>query len=193
MKKFLIAVLLLVIVTKSEAGFRCTVGGDTGCSAGCVVLGQTSGTCDDDGECWCSERSIDFNALLPSRCHLGRAFCEGTCNAIGRRTGECRTVNNSLDCQCSDEKLTPKQFALCAAESTCRLDCQAKGKATGECRGWNCKCQSTNDIQNSEYWNLTKILKKTDTWLWISLHLLVQCPCPVVYLSVSASICLLLI
>ena len=30
MKKFLIAVLLLVIVTKSEAGFRCTVGGDTG-------------------------------------------------------------------------------------------------------------------------------------------------------------------
>ena len=67
-----------------------------------------------------------------------------------------------MDCQCSDEKLTPKQFALCAAESTCRLDCQAKGKATGECRGWNCKCQSTNDIQNfnSEYWNLKKILEK---------------------------------
>merc|ERR1711997_954712 len=152
MKKFLLAVLLLVIVTKSEAGFRCTLGGDEGCSAGCVLLGQTSGTCDDDGECWCSEKSNDFNALLPSRCHLGRSFCEGTCNAIGRRTGECRTVNNSLDCQCSDEKLTPKQFALCAAESTCRLDCQAKGKATGECRGWNCKCQSTNDIiQNSEY------------------------------------------
>ena len=78
MKKFLLAVLLLVIVTKSEAGFRCTLGGDTGCSAGCVVLGQTSGTCDDDGECWCSEKSIDFNALLPSRCHLGRSFCEGT-------------------------------------------------------------------------------------------------------------------
>ena len=78
MKKFLLAVLLLVIVTKSEAGFRCTLGGDKGCSAGCVVLGQTSGTCDDDGECWCSEKSIDFNALLPSRCHLGRSFCEGT-------------------------------------------------------------------------------------------------------------------
>ena len=77
MKKFLLVVLLLVIVSKSEAGIRCTIGGDKGCSAGCVLLGQTSGTCDDDDECWCSEKSIDFNALLPSRCHLGRSFCEG--------------------------------------------------------------------------------------------------------------------
>ena len=45
-------------------------------------------------------------------------------------------------CECSEEKLSPSQFALCAAESTCRLDCQANGKATGECDGWNCKCQS---------------------------------------------------
>ena len=88
MKKFLYAVLLLVIVTKSEAGFRCTIGGDKGCSAGCVVLGQTSGTCDDDGECWCSEKSIDFKALLPSRCHLGRSICEGTK----------RKVNPNLKC-----------------------------------------------------------------------------------------------
>ena len=78
MKKFLLAALILVIVTKSEAGFRCTIGGDRGCSAGCVILGQTSGTCDDNGECWCSEKSIDFKALLPSRCHLGRSICEGT-------------------------------------------------------------------------------------------------------------------
>ena len=32
-------------------------------------------------------------------------------------------------CQCSKEKLSPKQFALCAAESTCRIHCQANGKS----------------------------------------------------------------
>jgi len=145
MNKFLLAILLFGIVSQIEAGFRCSLGGDTVCSAGCVVLGQTSGTCDDDNECWCSEKSIDFEDLLPSRCHLGESICEGTCHAIGRKTGECRRVNGNLDCQCSEEKLTPKQFALCGAESTCRLDCQRRGKATGECRGWDCRCQSAND------------------------------------------------
>merc|ERR1711934_968389 len=81
----------------------------------------------------------DFREILPSRCTLGKSFCEGTCNAIGRRTGACETGKG---CECSEEKLSPSQFALCAAESTCRLDCQANGKATGECDGWNCKCQS---------------------------------------------------
>ena len=58
--------------------------------------------------------------------------------------------------------LTPSEFLLCAAESTCRLDCQvtfsflqlaslpggtsdsfspqAKGHATGQCDGWACNC-----------------------------------------------------
>merc|ERR1712018_1055075 len=98
--------------------------GDSACSAGCVILGQTSGICDDDGKCWCSERSIDFEAfkeLLPSRCDFTESFCAGTCHAIGRRDGKC------------------------VAESTCRTHCQAQGKASGICKGWSCECQSRND------------------------------------------------
>ena len=31
----------------------------------------------------------DWREILPSRCTLGKSFCEGTCNAIGRRSGAC--------------------------------------------------------------------------------------------------------
>ena len=66
--------------------------------------------------------------LLPSRCNLGEAFCEGTCNAIGRKGGKCVEESSGVqDCQCDETFLTGSQFALCAAESTCRLDCQRRG------------------------------------------------------------------
>ncbi len=38
---------------------RCTFG-NGGCTAGCVILGQTSGICDAEGGCHCSERSIRY-------------------------------------------------------------------------------------------------------------------------------------
>ena len=31
-------------------------------------------------------------------------------------------------CECSEERISPAEFALCAAESTCRADCQRRGK-----------------------------------------------------------------
>ena len=107
----------------------------------------------------CSEKDIDFKAfreLLPSRCTLGESFCEGTCNAIGRKSGSCEYGEG---CECSDEFLSPSEFALCAAESTCRLDCQANGKATGECKGWKCECQSTltEDLDESLIRDLSEL------------------------------------
>ena len=48
-KIFSFLVLSLIWVSPIEAGVRCTLGGDTGCSAGCALLGQTSGICDDEG------------------------------------------------------------------------------------------------------------------------------------------------
>eukprot|EP00088_Acartia_fossae_P035505 TRINITY_DN36602_c0_g1_i1.p1 TRINITY_DN36602_c0_g1~~TRINITY_DN36602_c0_g1_i1.p1 ORF type:complete len:159 (-),score=21.33 TRINITY_DN36602_c0_g1_i1:98-574(-) len=135
-------VLLLAVLPRSEAGFRCTFG-DWMCTAGCVMLGQTSGICDEDWNCHCSERSItlrDFNALLPSRCNLGEEFCKGTCQAIGREGGVC----DRYGCTCSDNYLSPTEFLLCAAESTCRTHCQAQGSATGVCLGWSCQCKSSD-------------------------------------------------
>ena len=148
MNKFL--VLLMVGATSfsvANAGFRCTFGNPV-CTAGCVLLGQTSGVCDEEGTCHCSEKSISLSnlkALLPSRCDLGDSFCEGTCNAIGRKTGICTSKDGLKDCKCDTKFLSATEFALCAAESTCRLDCQANGKATGKCIGWSCKCISNEN------------------------------------------------
>ena len=51
--------LLVLLVTTSlvRAGFRCSLG-NFACTASCVTLGQTSGICDGDGNCICSEQSI---------------------------------------------------------------------------------------------------------------------------------------
>merc|ERR1711988_1306196 len=81
----------------------------------------------------------DLRELLPSRCTLGLAFCQGTCHAIGRRDGKCQYGEG---CECSEERISPAEFALCAAESTCRADCQRRGKASGRCDGWSCQCLS---------------------------------------------------
>merc|ERR1712241_75544 len=146
MGRLSLTVLVLMVSTSLvSGGFRCTLG-QWACSASCVTLGQTSGICDGEGECNCSERSISLSNLrdlLPSRCNLGESFCEGTCNAIGRTGGKCVEKDGVQDCQCDETFLTGSQFALCGAESTCRLDCQRRGLASGECDGWNCVC-STN-------------------------------------------------
>merc|ERR1712062_903319 len=141
----LTVLVLLVSTSLVSAGFRCTLG-EWACSASCVTLGQTSGICDSESDCICSEKSISLSnlrKLLPSRCNLGEGFCSATCNTIGRSGGKC--LEDANDCECSDTYLSPTQFALCAAESTCRLDCQRQGKATGECVGWQCLCKSTDD------------------------------------------------
>merc|ERR1712047_218977 len=94
------------------------------------------------GECWCSERSIGVETireLLPSRCTLGLEFCQKSCYSIGRKDGACVSGKG---CECSEERLTPAQFAKCATDSACTLSCQAQGKAQGRCEGWNCVCLS---------------------------------------------------
>merc|ERR1712107_715415 len=131
--KGLLLIVLLGLASPALAGFRCTLG-EWACTASCVTLGQTSGLCTDEGECQCSERSISLNnllALLPSRCHLGASFCAATCNSIGQKNGTCvEKDSGETDCQCGGY-LSPTEFALCAAESTCRLDSRDKGLAAG--------------------------------------------------------------
>lgn len=59
-----------------------------------------------------------------------------------------KIVNHLQGCECSDERLTAQEFALCAAESTCRMHCQgpANRMATGVCNGWKCECKSNTQI-----------------------------------------------
>ena len=61
----MLSVLVVLVVQSSlvMGGFRCTLG-QWACSASCVTLGQTSGICDADGECICSERSIRYISLV---------------------------------------------------------------------------------------------------------------------------------
>ena len=100
----------------------------------------------------------DIRKYLPSRCMLGLPFCKGTCHMIGRETGDCTEKHG---CECSSKTFSAKEFALCAAESTCRLDCQRRQKESGTCRGWNCVCGDSetrinNPLQqiNETHWFL---------------------------------------
>merc|ERR1719433_367506 len=86
------------------------------------------------------------------RCTLGQWACSASCVTLGQTSGICDAGGKCVvdedganDCQCSDTFLSASQFALCAAESTCRLDCQRRQFATGDCVGWSCECKSTSD------------------------------------------------
>ena len=95
--KTLAFLALAFVLVQVEAGFRCnsiftSILSDGACKSSCVILGHTSGICDNDRKCHCSGKAIDTDAfleLLPSRCDLGLKFCQGTCHAIGRRDGIC--------------------------------------------------------------------------------------------------------
>ena len=60
MNKFSIIIVCLSLAYIAEAGIRCSIGGDTACSLGCKVLGQSGGTCDDDNKCWYVNSKIFF-------------------------------------------------------------------------------------------------------------------------------------
>ena len=60
-------VTLTTMVAVTRAGFRCTLG-DWACSASCVTLGQTSGICDSENDCICSEKSIRYLVRLVKYC-----------------------------------------------------------------------------------------------------------------------------
>ena len=51
MRKFAVIFVTLSLAYVSEAGFRCFFG-DSACSLGCNILGQSDGTCDNDNKCW---------------------------------------------------------------------------------------------------------------------------------------------
>ena len=67
--KILALLALALSLMEVEAGFRCNVVftsilSDGACKASCVVLGHTSGICDNNRECHCSQKAIDTEAFL---------------------------------------------------------------------------------------------------------------------------------
>jgi hypothetical protein len=63
-------------------------------------------------------------------------------------SGKCNS--DFTDCDCSDEKVSLKEYTLCAEETICRLDCQRQGMSTGVCKGkeeWECTCITKNEVE----------------------------------------------
>lgn len=77
-------------------------------------------------------------------------FCAGTCHAIGRVTGECNP--SRTDCTCSEQTVSPRQWATCLDTGICSIYCVRKGFARGKCAGptgWDCNCV-TNKSDSGE-------------------------------------------
>ena len=109
--KVILVIVDVIVMRSSDAGYCQT----------CAVYCRRVITCYNSS-------LSNLRALLPSRCNLGEKFCEGTCQATGRVGGKCTVdEDGAKDCQCNETFLSASQFALCAAESTCRLDCQRQG------------------------------------------------------------------
>ena len=49
---------------EERRGVRCNVGGQTVCHASCLAIGHTGGHCDDQFNCQCSGRRIDWGLII---------------------------------------------------------------------------------------------------------------------------------
>ena len=74
---------------------------------------------------------VTFTGFFHDRTTSNIFLCQTLCNAMGRESGSC---NAKKECTCSEKFLTPEQFALCAAETSCLLNCKRKGYDQGKVR-----------------------------------------------------------
>ncbi len=83
-----------------------------------------------------------------------------SCQSIGRVTGKCNADNT--DCDCSSDKVSPRQYALCVDDGMCSLYCQRKGFARGDCGGsinWDCECVSNQGNREGTITHTTRDLE----------------------------------
>ena len=87
--------------------------GEPFCGATCNSIGRKDGTCVKKVS---SSTSVSFETLFEDIMHVTLEVSNEMYSILHthKESGE-------SDCQCGGH-LSPKQFALCAAESTCRLD-----------------------------------------------------------------------
>ena len=121
--------VVLGLVAVSEAGFRCGflsfLKKDRACRASCWVLGHTTGRCDEDANCICSEEELDVGDKIDEL--LGDV---DVIEYVREKMREFGDVVQSWDL---DDAVPTSRCQLSDDDAVCVGSCHAIGRVTGEC------------------------------------------------------------
>jgi len=156
----------IIIARKKRSSITCKIH-ESVCKYWCRIAGHSSGSCDIQGECLCSEEDLEKYICDPNEEGPGNktqhTLCAGWCQLKGKQSGDCDT--KAKECVCTGAELGAKH-AKCIDDTVCSMWCQIKErKATGKCEGehnWDCVCKSApkdkdNEVEWSNY-NLCKLI-----------------------------------
>jgi len=144
----------IIIARKKRSSISCKIH-ESVCKYWCRIAGHSSGSCDIEGECLCSEEDLEKYICDPNDEGPGNktqhALCAGWCQLKGKQSGDCDT--SAKECTCTEAELGAKH-AKCIDDTVCSMWCQIKErKATGKCEGehnWDCVCKSAPKDKDNE-------------------------------------------
>lgn len=144
----------IIVARKKRSSVSCKIH-ERVCKYWCRIAGHSSGTCDIEDECLCSEEDLEKYICDPDEEGPGNktqhTLCAGWCQLKGKQSGDCDV--NAKECVCTEETLAVKH-AKCIDDTICSMWCQIKErKATGKCEGqhnWECVCKSAPKDKDNE-------------------------------------------
>jgi len=144
----------VIIARKKRSSISCNIH-ESMCKYWCRVAGHSSGTCDIENECLCSEEDLEKYICDPDEEGPGEktqhTLCAGWCQLKGKQSGDCDA--DAKECVCTAESLGASH-AKCIDDTVCSMWCQIKErKATGKCEGvnnWDCICKSAPKEEDNE-------------------------------------------
>jgi len=144
----------IIIARRKRSSFSCKIH-ESVCKYWCRIAGHSTGSCDIEGECLCSEEDLEKYICDPNEEGPGNktqhTLCAGWCQLKGKQSGDCDT--NAKECVCTGAELGAKH-AKCIDDTVCSMWCQIKErKATGKCEGehnWDCVCKSAPKDKDNE-------------------------------------------
>ena len=114
------------------------------CKVGCKVLGHTTGVCDENDKCWCSEE--DYNFFHDVSQWLGDLDIE---DVIDRQVNKFKRKIDEWDISDKVKSLVPSKCKI--SQEFCSKACHAIGRVSGTCNADFTDCDCEGLVTPREY------------------------------------------
>lgn len=120
------------------------------CKIGCKVLGHTTGACDENDKCWCSEE--DFNFFHEVTEWLGNLDIE---DVIDRQVDKFKRKLDEWDISDNIKALVPSKCKI--SQEFCSKACHAIGRKSGRCNSDFTDCDCSDEMVSPREYGLCSV------------------------------------
>lgn len=143
-----LAVAFSQVLTVSSADKRCKYfSWMKACEASCVIFGHTTGACDENDTCWCSEEEFNFFQNITQwidNLDIGEV--------IERQIDEFKQNINDWEISDKIKALVPSKCKI--SQDFCSKACKAIGRKSGRCNADFTDCTCSEDMVTPKQYGL---------------------------------------